>query len=141
MTDYLTTFRTRLLHAEALVDLARSQRTQAEAGDYDGLIDSLTRKGRIIDRMGEAVSESFTTQWRLDREHLSDAVRQECELLLDRAEQCLDETLDHERAAIATVTTARQTVQTELTSLTQGRQSVRGYGPTSPPTSRIDLAS
>ena len=140
MPDYLATFRTRLLHAEALVELARSQNDLAVSGDYDGLIDSLTRKGRIIERMSTACDATFVAQWRIDRDHLSDPLRQECELLLDRAEQMLDETLDHERTAIATVTAARSEVNDQLSGLTAGRQTQAGYAEQSaPPRSLLDL--
>ena len=155
MTDYVATFRTRLLHAEALVDLARGQTDLAAAGDYDGLIDSLTRKGRIIDRMTAACDATVVTQWRVDRDHLCDEVRQECELLLDRAEQMLDETLDHERSAIAAVTAARQSVESELSNIAASRKSQAGYAPAGyspagyspaggygtqpPPTPRVDF--
>ena len=142
MPDYLATFRTRLLHAEALVELARGQRTLAEAGDLDGLIESLQRKGRIIDRMTAACDDAFRAQWRIDREHIADSLRQECEMLLDRCEQNLDETLDHERRAIETVTIAREKIDNDLRNLTESRQTQAGYATqnTRPQRSLLDLS-
>lgn len=146
MTDYLALFRTRLLHAEALVELARDQRTLAAAGDYDRLLDSLQRKQRIIDRMtaadasASAGEPSLRDRWNRDCPALPDAVRQECEMLLDRCEQHLDETLDHEREAIATVTAARSAVNDQLHNLTAGRQTQAGYTPPASPKSLLDAA-
>ena len=136
MPNYLATFRTRLLHAEALVELARGQRSLAAAGDFDGLLDSLDRKGRIIDRMAAACDETFRRQWRLDRDRLDDATRQECELLLDRCEQRLDETLSHERDAIETVTIEKRKNDNVLQELAESRQTRAGYAAQDAPLQR-----
>ena len=127
MTDYLATFRTRLLHAEALVELARGQQDLADAGDYDGLIDSLERKQRIIDRMADAADEHLRREWLIDREDLAADVRSECDALLARCERCLDDTLILERRAIDTVTAARDKVNADLHNLTAARPAQSGY--------------
>ena len=141
MPDYLATFRTRLLHAEALVELARGQHELASAGDYDGLLESLQRKQRIIDRMADACDEHVRREWMIDRDDLDAAERRECDALLAASQQRLDETLEHERTAIATVTAAREKVNADLHSLTAARQTQAGYAgqDTPPQRSLLDL--
>lgn len=142
MPDYLATFRTRLLHAEALVELARGQQRLADAGDYDGLIDSLGRKQRIIERMAAGCDDLTRREWVADRDFIESPLREECDALLERAERCLDETLTLERDTITQVTAARDRVTADLNRLTATRQTGTGYAEqdTSPQRSLLDLS-
>jgi len=127
--DYLKLFKAREATFVELLRLSTLQWDRIVADDYDGLLDVLGAKQRLLGRLEElsTVFPAVVERWRQDRDGLDAAVRTECERLLAATEATLARLNDQERTCSDELTKRRDETRDELCQVAGGRVAAGAY--------------
>ncbi|HUQ71898.1 MAG TPA: flagellar export chaperone FlgN [Planctomycetaceae bacterium] len=140
---YLAAFRSRREYCRALLDLSVEQQALVTAEDYPGLVELLNHKQQLLDALLDAGREpaALWQAWRTERDHMPGDVRQACEVVLDDAEQLLQQLLALEAESTQRFSANREIAQQLLRDVNQGSQLLAAYQSPSDPAAfrRLDL--
>jgi hypothetical protein len=138
--DYLRLFKVRQATFAELLRLSESQWDLIVDDNYEGLLDVLGAKQRLLGRMEELTTAypAIVDRWRSARDALGAPLRQECEQILDATERVLARLSEREQHCGAELERRRDHTRTELRRVTGGMEAAGAYhDSTAPSTSRL----
>jgi hypothetical protein len=138
--DYLRLFKVRKATFAELLRLSESQWDLIVDDNYEGLLDVLGAKQRLLGRMEELTTAypAIVDRWRGARDALESTVRHECEQLLETTERILGQLNERERHCGTELERRRNLTRGELQRVTGGMEAAGAYhDSTAPSTSRL----
>jgi len=128
-TEIVTHLRTRREYCRVLLELSRRQSQLIGNSDYSELLDLITRKQRVLQRLDSLKSRQSTviTCWKETRDTMPEDVRATCSALIDETESLLAELLDQENACTVELTHRRDETRRRLADISGGRQAHEAY--------------
>jgi len=127
--DFLKLFKAREATFAELLRLSTSQWDRIITDDYDGLLDVLGAKQRLLGRLEELakVFPAIVDRWRGEREVLEPGVRAECQRLLESTESLLARLNEQERICSEELQRRRDETRGELCQVVGGRAAAGAY--------------
>jgi hypothetical protein len=127
--DYQKLFRAREATFAELLRLSTLQWDRIVTDDYDGLLDLLGAKQRLLGRLEDlaTVFPTVVERWRGERGELEATVRGECDRLLSATESLLARLTEQERICSEELQRRRDETRGELCQVVGGRAAAGAY--------------